>query len=275
MQRLYQFFQLFKEYIIVAALLIVSLILLSQNDNPQVRHIRAFTVGMIGAVQSALSFIPNIVSLQKENEVLRQLNVNLADEVNQLREAKLETMRLRSMIALKETSSTQLIAATIVGKNLNLLRNTLTLNAGSDDGVRAMMPVISGEGLVGRIIAVSAHYAVAQMVLNVDFRASAKDQRSRVDGIIAWDGNILRFQNVAKTLDVRIGDAIITSEYSDAFPEGIKIGVVSAVEEAQGSLFKTILVAPAVNFVMTEEVFVLNFVPDVERMQLEEKVQRQ
>jgi rod shape-determining protein MreC len=274
MQRLYQLFQLFKEYVIFAALLIFSLILLSLNDNTQVREIRAITVGTIGFFQNTLSFIPNFASLQKENQVLQQLNVNLADEVNQLREAKLENMRLRSMIALKETSVTILAAAKIVGKSLNLLRNTLTINVGSANGVKTMMPVVSGEGLVGHVIAVSNHYALVQMVLNVDFRVSAKDQRSRVDGIIAWDANILRLQNVAKTLDVRVGDAIITSEYSNAFPEGIKIGVVSAVQEAPGSLFKTIYVAPAVNFVMTEEVFVLNFVPNVERMQLEEKVQK-
>lgn len=274
MQRLFNFIQLFKEYIIFAVLLIFSLTLLSLNDNTQVRQIRALTVGMIGAVQSTLSFIPNIFALKKENEVLRQLNINLADEVNQLREAKLENIRLRSMIALKETSTTILTAAKIVGKNLNLLRNTLTINVGSENGVQVMMPVVSGEGLIGHVIAVSKHYAVVQMVLNIDFRASAKDQRSRVDGIIAWDGNILHLKNIAKTLDVRVGDAIITSEYSDAFPEGIKIGVVSAVEETPGSLFKTIYVAPAVNFVMTEEVFVLNFVPNIERMQLEEKVQR-
>ncbi len=274
MQRLYQFFLLFKEYIIFSALLIFSLILLSLNDNPQVRHIRALTVGAIGVLQNTLSFIPNIVAVQQENEVLRQLNVNLADEVNQLREAKLENMRLRSIIALKETSTTRLIAAKIVGKNLNLLRNTLTINAGTADGVDATMPVVSGEGLIGRVIAVSEHFAIVQMVLNIDFRASAKDQRSRVDGIIAWDGSLLCLQNVAKSLDVRPGDAIITSEYSDAFPAGIKVGVVSAVKEVPGSLFRTIYVAPAVNFVMTEEVFVMNFVPAVERIQLEEKTQK-
>jgi len=75
------------------------------------------------------------------------------------------------------------------------------------------------------------------MIVNVDFRASTKIQRSRVDGIIAWDGKTLLLKNVAKTQDVREGDAIITSEYSNAFPPGIKVGIVSSISEIPNSLF--------------------------------------
>jgi len=121
MQRLYQLFFLFKEYIVFSFLVLVSIALLTQNDNEQVRRIRSLAVGMVGAFQGTISVIPNVFEMQRENEMLRRMNVNLADEVNQLREARLENMRLRSMIALKETSTTKLIAGKIVAKNLNLL----------------------------------------------------------------------------------------------------------------------------------------------------------
>ncbi|MEW6062101.1 MAG: rod shape-determining protein MreC [Bacteroidota bacterium] len=269
LQRIYQYLFLFKEYVLLAILLSISLVLMILNDNEQIRYIRALTVGTIGAVQQTLSFIPNLASLQQENELLRKVNVRLADEVNQLREARLEIIRLRSMIALKETSTVKLTAAHIVGKNMNLLRHTITLNVGSNDSVMIGNPVVTGEGLVGRIVAVSPNYSIAQIVLNVDFRASAKVQRSRVDGIIAWDGKALILKEVAKSLDVREGDAVITSEYSNAFPPGIKIGVVSKITEIPNSLFKRIEVIPSVNFTMTEEVYVMDFVPSLERMALE------
>ena len=274
MQRLYQFYFLFKEYIVFSLLVLVSIVLLTQNDNEQVRRIRSLAVGMIGALQNAVSIFPNVFVLQHENELLRRMNVNLADEVNQLREARLENMRLRSMISLKETSHVQLVAGKIVAKNLNLLRNTLTLGIGENDGVGVGMPIITGEGLVGRVIAVSGGYAVGQVMLNVDFRASAKVQRSRVDGIIAWDGKVLVLKNVAKSLDVRPGDAIVTSQYSNAFPPNIKIGVVGTVTEMPGNLFKRVEVVPAVDFVRLEEAFVLNYLPTIEKMRLEEKSQK-
>jgi len=175
---------------------------------------------------------------------------------------------------LKESSQVQLVAGKIIAKNLNLLRNTVTLNVGEKDGVGVGMPIITGEGLVGRVIAVSGGYAVGQMMLNIDFRASAKVQRSRVDGIIGWDGKVLLLKNVAKSLDVRPGDAVVSSQYSNAFPPNIKIGVVGAVTEMPGNLFKRVEVVPAVDFIRLEEAFVLNYLPTIEKMKLEEKSQK-
>ena len=268
-QRFYQYLFLFKEYVILVLLISISLVLLVVNDNAQIRQIRSLTVGTIGVIQQTFSFIPNLSALQRENELLRKVNVNLADEVNQLREARLENIRLRAMIALRETSMVKLISAKVVAKNLNLLRNTITLNVGANDSIHIGNPIITGEGLVGRIVAVSPGYAIGQMIVNVDFRASAKIQRSRVDGIIAWDGKTLLLKNVAKTQDVKEGDAVITSEYSNAFPPGIKIGIVSAISEIPNSLFKKIEVVPIVNLTQSEEVFVMDYFPSLERMALE------
>ncbi len=269
LQRIYQYLFLFKEYVLFVVLISISITLLVFNDNTQIRFIRSVAIGTMGAVQHTFSFIPNISMLQRENELLRNLNVNLADEVNHLRESRLEIIRLRSMIALKETSVVRLTAGKIVAKNLNLLRNSVTLNIGYYDGVRVGNPVVSGEGLMGRIVATSDGYSIAQIVLNVDFRSSAKIQRSRVDGIISWDGKTLILKEVAKTQDVREGDAVITSEYSNSFPPGIKIGIVSTISDMPNSLFKRIEVTPSVNFTMTEEVFVMDFVPSLERLSLE------
>ena len=268
-QRIYQYLFLFKEYVILIGLVSLSLILLVLNDNTQIRQIRSLTVGTLGVIQQTFSFIPNLTSLQRENELLRKVNVNLADEVNQLREARLENIRLRSMIALQETSIVKLTGAKVVAKNLNLLRNTITLNIGSDDSIQIGNPIVTGEGLIGRVVAVSGGYAIGQMIVNVDFRASAKIQRSRVDGIVAWDGKTLLLKNVAKTQDVREGDAIITSEYSNAFPPGIKVGIVSSISEIPNSLFQKIEVVPTVNLTQSEEVFVMDYVPSLERVALE------
>lgn len=269
LQRIYQYLFIFKEYVLFVVLVGISIVLMVFNDNPQIRFIRSLTVGSIGLVQQTFAFIPNIAALQRENELLRKVNVNLADEVNQLRESRLEIIRLRSMIALKETSSVGLTAGRIISKNMTLLRNTITLNVGTNDSISAGNPVVTGEGLVGRIVAVSGNFSIVQVLFNVDFRASAKVQRSRVDGIIAWDGTTLILKEIAKSQDVKEGDAIITSEYSNAFPPGIKIGVVSRISEIPNSLFKKIEVAPTVNFTMTEEVYVMDFVPSLERIALE------
>jgi rod shape-determining protein MreC len=276
MQRLLSIILLFKEYFVVALLIVVSLTLLSFNDNIQIRAIRSYTVGFIGIIQDAVSIIPNVLELKRENEILRQLNVNLSDEVNRLREARLENMRLRAMLGMKEKTGFKLVPADIVGKSLQLLRNTVTLNVGEQDGVKPDMPVISETGLVGKIITTSTHYSVGQLMLNKDFRASAKIQRSRIDGIIAWDGSeAVRLNNVSKTADVKEGDVVTTSEYSSIFPPEIKIGIVARIAEQPGSLFKEIDVNPSVDFPSLEQVFVVIAVADTERVELERTTSRQ
>lgn len=262
----------FKEYAALILLIILSLLLLSNNDNRQIRSIRSYTVGFIGVLQDALSVIPNVIQLKRENAVLRQLNVNLSDEVSRLREARLENLRLRATLGLKERSPFNLITADVVGKSLHLLRNTITLNVGEREGIKSDMPIISESGLVGRIIATSPNYAIGQLMFNKDFRASAKVQRSRVDGIIVWDGgDFVRLKNVAKKLDVVEGDVVVTSEYSSVFPPDLKIGVVSRVSEKVGNLFKEIEIKPSVGFASLEQVFVILVAPDSERIALEKK----
>ena len=273
MQRLTNIVAQFKEYAILALLLLVSLLLLSFNDNRQIRAIRSYTIGFIGLFQEALSVIPNVFELKRENAILRELNVNLSDEVNRLREARLENLKLRAMVGLKEQSTFNLIAGDVVGKSLYLLRNSITVNVGESDGVKPDMPIVSESGLVGKIAATSARYSIGQLLLNKDFRASAKVQRSRVDGIIAWDGGeYVRLRNIAKTQDIKEGDVVTTSEYSNVFPRDIKIGYVARVSEKPGSLFKEVDVKPSVDFSALEQVFIITTVQDSERVLLEKRV---
>ena len=273
MQRLFNIVRLFKEYFVVALLSIISLVLLSLNDNKQIRTIRSYTIGFVGTLQGAVSVVPNFFALERENEILRQQNVTLTDEVSRLREARLENQRLREMLQLKERSALHHIAADVVGKTLDLMRNTITINVGERDGVRLNMPIASEAGLVGRVVATSPHYSVAQLMINRDFRASAKIQRTRVMGILVWNGGeFLQLKNVAKTQDVTAGDVAMTSEYSNVFPRDIKIGTVIRVTEHEGGLFKEIQIRPTVDFATLEHVFVITATPDPERLSLESRV---
>lgn len=275
MQRLVDILIAFREYLVLALLIIISLILLGGNDNSQVRAIRSYTVGFVGVMQNVLAVIPNVIELKRENEILRQLNINLSDEVNRLREARLENHRLREMLHLKEERPYPLIPADVVGKSLHLLRNTITLSAGEQDGVRVDMPIICEFGLVGKVIATSSHYAIGQLVLNKDFRASAKIQRSRIDGIIAWDGgDYIRLKNVAKKQDIREGDLVVTSEYSSIFPSNIRIGVIAKISEKPGNLFKDVDVQPSVDYASLDQVFVVALQPDSSRVLLEQELRK-
>ena len=272
MQRLFDIVRYFKEYFVFAILILISLSLLSLNDNRQVRAVRSYTVGAIGILQSTVSLFPNIFRLQEENQILRQLNVNLTDEVSRLREARLENMRLRSLLKLKERSPFHLFPADVVGKNLQLMHNTITLDVGASDSVKPDMPVISYTGLVGCIIAVSSNFSICQIIPNKDFRASGLIQRSRVDCIVTWSGgSSIHLKNISKKQDVKIGDVVVTSGYSILYPRDIVVGTVISVVETPGSLFKDVEASIGTDFSTLEQVFVIMEVPNPERTELEQK----
>ncbi|MBE2256329.1 MAG: rod shape-determining protein MreC [Ignavibacteria bacterium] len=258
-----------KEYLILTLLVIISLILLFSNDNSQIRFLRAFAIGAFGTVQSGLSAIPNIFEIEQENKYLRETNIKLSNEISYLKETKLENIRLSKLIGLKVNSNLGVVSAKIVNKSLIQTRNTITIDIGSNDSVRINMPVITDDGLVGKVVALSGNYSIVQILYNKDLKLTVKDQRSRVDGILNYDGtgNLL-MTNVPKSADVKTGDMIITSEYSNNFPAGIPVG--SVLEEGNlDNLFKKIVIQPVVNFKTLEEVFVLKYLPDKERAELE------
>ena len=270
MRQLLDIVLLFKEYLVLTVCILVSTALLAANDTPQIRAIRSIAVVSVGFVQEVFGFIPNYFSLRTENSILRERNVTLADEVSLLRESKLENFRLREMLALKQRSSFTYVAANVIGKNTQPMRATVTLDVGEADGVKYNMPIVTDAGLVGRVTATSSHYVIGQLLLHRDFRASARVQRVRADGILYWNGERCELKNVPRTHDVKQGDAVITSSFSTIYPEGIKIGVVASVHVEPGALFHTIIVEPSVDFSTLEEVFVITQLPDSARVTLEQ-----
>ncbi len=266
MHRIYSILLLFKEYAILSILVVCSIVLMSMNNNPQLQYIRSLAVTAAGVAENTFSFIPNLFALSEENAVLRRRVIELADEVAKLREARLENIRLRKTLGFASSTPLKLQPAEVVSKNLHLLHNTLIVDAGTDDSIRVSMPVISDAGLVGRVTVVSPRFSIVQILLNRDFRASVKIQRSRVDGILAWEGGTtVIIKNISKSQDVRIGDVVMTSEYSNTFPANIEVGVVSSVSEEVGNLFKKVEVQPSVDFTRLEEVFVVRAAPDTAR----------
>ena len=258
-----------KEYLILTLLIILSLIMIFSNDNTQIRFLRAIAISTFGTFQSGLSVIPNVFELEKENEYLREKNIKLSNEISNLKESKLENIRLTKLLNFKQTNELGVVSASIVNKTLIQTRNTITLNVGEADSVRVNMPVITDDGLVGRVVGTSENYSLAQILYNKDLKITVKSQRSRVDGILKYDGaGNLMVSNVPKNADIIVGDIIITSEYSNTFPAGIPIGTVSESGNLD-NLFKQIIIIPLVDFDVLEEVFILKHSPNIERGELE------
>ena len=259
----------FKEYLILMLLLVISFISLSLNQNPAIKKVRAIAFGSFAASTAILSDIVNIAKVKSENERLREINAELMLHVNKLREYGVVNETLRKMIGLKDTLKYPLIPALTVSKSFTIAQGTITLNVGSDNGVKPGMPVINEKGLIGIIYATSKDYSIARTLKNFELKLVVKNERSRVDGILKWNGEDLVIVNVPKTYDIEPGDRIICSELSSIVSLPIPIGVVVGLQNVQTGIFNLVKIKPYADFSRTENVFVIGVIESKQKKDLE------
>ena len=259
----------FKEYIILVLLIILSLLTISLNKTPEAKNLKTLAFGSFAAVTSVVSDVTNIAKIKSENKRLLRINAELMLQVNRLREYGIENMELKNLLALKNATKYPLIPGTVVSKTLTTSQSTITLNVGKNDGVKPGMPVITDQGLVGIVYDTSDDFCIVRTLINIDIKVAVKDERSRIDGIMKWNGDNLVIINVPKTYDVKEGDRIITSEISSIVPIPLPVGVVTELTNVSSGIFNEAKIQPFVDFNRVENVFVIGIVESVEKNNLE------
>jgi len=259
----------FKEYIILVVLVITSLVTLSLNQKPGIKKVRSIAFSTFASVTSLVTNLISVAQVKSENENLRQVNAELMLRVNQLREYAIQNEELKALLGLKDTTKFPLISAAIISKSLSKTQNIITINSGNSKGVKPGMPVINDRGLIGIVNSTSDNYAIVRTLHNIDLKLTVKDERSRVDAVMKWDGNNLIMVNVPKTYDIEPGDRIITSDISSIVPVPLPVGVVRGLSKVQTGIFNEVSVIPFVDFDRIENVFVLGIVESKEKDGLE------
>jgi rod shape-determining protein MreC len=259
----------FKEYLVLVLLLVISFISLSLNQNPAIKKVRAIAFGSFAASTAILSDIFNIAKVKSENDRLREINAELMLQVNKLREYGVVNENLRKQIGIKDTMKYPLIPALTVSKSFTIAQGTITLNAGSDKGVKPGMPVINEKGLVGIIYATSKDYSIARTLKNFELKLVVKNERSRVDGVLKWNGEDLVIVNVPKTYDIEPGDRIVCSELSSIVSLPIPIGIVVGLQNVQTGIFNSVKIKSYADFSRIENVFIVGVIESKQKNDLE------
>ncbi|OGU64790.1 MAG: hypothetical protein A2W30_10725 [Ignavibacteria bacterium RBG_16_36_9] len=259
----------FREYLVLVSLVIISLSLLTQNNNPQVQKVRALAFGSFATVTSVFYDLFNITQLKNENKVLRRLNAEMMLQLSMLREYGILNRELKGMLGFKDTTSLPIIPATIVSKSISITQNTITINVGNKEGIKPGMPVLSYRGFVGIIQTCSDNFSIARTLKNVDLKLTVKNEKKRLNGIMKWDGEKLVIVDVPRTYDFDVGDRIVTSEISSIIPVPIPVGIVSKIEEDKTGLLNLVHIKPFEEILSAENVFILMMVENAEKNNLE------
>ncbi|MDR3242943.1 MAG: rod shape-determining protein MreC [Clostridiales Family XIII bacterium] len=192
-------------------------------------------------------------SLANENEKLREQIRTLENELirNKLSAAELEELKKLSEALeyadLSEKYSS--VTADVVALDSSNGFNIFTINAGTDRGVSVDSVIISGDGLVGRVMSAGADWAKVISIIDESNRVGFQVFRDTSWlGVCSGDGDALKGYMLDGDALVMEGDRLITSGIGGVYPEGIPVGKVTKVEWTHESPLKTIEIEPYADF---------------------------
>lgn len=187
-----------------------------------------------------------------ENDRLSLLAARLAVENARLQAA---------MPAAVVTPPTDLLltSAPVIGRDLTTFEHWLVISRGSLHGIRVGAPVITPDGVCGKVVACGPHQALVQTLLSPESRISVINLRSRVPALARPDRSGRLFLDYApKESDFRPGDTVVTAGLGLVFPKGLRLGEVTSTPDQPDALFKPVTIRPFTDVSRVERVFVIS-----------------
>ena len=246
----------------------VILISAQVNSRSGVPVLEAVTFGIFAEAQRGLSAGVSglrrgwsryvwLRGVEAENAALRRQLEGVEVQFQERRALADRARNLEELLALRDRSNLQTVAAEIIAASASPDFRTLTIDKGASDGLKRDMAVIAAAGVVGRIVVPSGSAAKVQLLIDRNAAAGALIERSRAQGVAIGGGDErLRLDYVSEASDVVVGDLVVTSGIDGIYPKGFTLGHVDAVEKS-GPAYKRITVRPAVNFSSLETVLVV------------------
>ena len=259
-------------YFIVCVLLCVGLIAASRAGilapvegiiSVPINAVSGFFNRVALRISTTAADLADIQSLRQRNADLEEALAQFQSELVDLREIASDYNRLTDL--LDYTSSVQnqqFVTADVVGFDSNNAMRTISINRGARDGIATGMPVVTRQGLVGRIIDVSANASRVLLINDPTSAVSARLQTSRalgdIDGsVIGLTSGNLRMTLIPLDAGVQEGDLVMTSGLGGNFPADIVIGQVTSVRSQQFELYQEAEVRSLINFDTLEFVLVV------------------
>lgn len=225
---------------------------------------QTWIAGRYQAVQNLLNAPQDTAQLRSDNQQLRIENTKLQTQIVELQQQLAETNILSALVDFARTNpENRYQAAAVIARDPSPFLQYVIINRGSDDGLRRGMPVVTQQGLVGRIAAVTSGAARVQLITDpasiVNVRLEPSAASAVLSGSISGD---IALDMIPQGASVQAGNLILTSGLGGSYPANILIGQVTGVRSRDQDLFQRASVQPIVDFSQLSIVLVItNFNP--------------
>ncbi|HKS11285.1 MAG TPA: rod shape-determining protein MreC [Pyrinomonadaceae bacterium] len=266
----------------LVTLLITNLVIMAvdaRDANGEHKILRIWTQALSSPLQSTSSKVSGATSgffqqiwnfrgTAAENEQLKERLAKAEAELHAAKQAEAENERLKSLLELRDKSDIQSIPARVIARDPSIWFNTITINRGSSSGVAVNMPVVTGGGIVGRVITVSPW--ASQVMLLTDEKAGAgavvgqlgqSGALGSVRGRADLGVSVIEMRYVSGLEQVEVGDYVMTTGQDGIYPPGLNIGKVVDVKKGTATQAHQILIQPGAQLDHLEDVAVLLYHP--------------
>ncbi len=206
----------------------------------------------------------DILSLQQRNAQLESEISGLQTQVIQLQQQLTDTQVLAALVDFSQTSPESVYkAASVIGRDPSPFLHYVIINSGSSDGIRRGMPVVTNQGLIGRVDAVIANAARVQLITDPTSAVNIRLQNADTDAVLVGSvtGDLV-LEMISQDVEVQEGDVVLTSGLGGNYPPDLLVGQLFNLRTRDYELFQQASVQSTVDFTRLEIVLVImNFKP--------------
>lgn len=211
--------------------------------------------------------------VQKENELLLKQVKDLSFELADARENVAELKRLRALMSLSPPPTWSRAAARVLSYRIGVQAelDSIILDKGYMDGAGKNTPVVTHEGVVGRIVKSGPTTSSALLLTDLNSRIAVISSNNRTRGLLVGSGSRdeLQLKYVPINAELEEGELLVTSGLAGAYPKGLPIAKIVSITHSDISLFKTVKAVPLASLSNLEEVILLQPTPEALEANLE------
>ncbi|MBK7586602.1 MAG: rod shape-determining protein MreC [Myxococcales bacterium] len=203
-----------------------------------------------------------LVDVKKDNDKLAYENARLRSEVRQLKSAEAENVRLRRLLNLRDTISSETASAVVIGKDATEFFRVAHVTL-DNPGVQVKpgMPVLSFDGTVGTVLRVAGDKVDVELTVDSGFGVDVVVERTGARGFVRGIGDRSRYgvrvEYVQRSDEVDVGDVLLTSGVGCRFPKGVPVARVNKVVKRDFGMYQSVDAEPTVDFSRLEEVLIV------------------
>ena len=269
MRNLLQFIVRYSNFLLLLGLEVVAFIFVVRGNKYQQIAVSGAANAVTAGIQLMEDNVTSYFRLRSDNAQLLEENARLNTEILNLLNAQDSTNQTSERLTRdyrnegnSGSSEYSFIPARVIAFSTDRHHNSITLNKGTRDGIRPDMGVIGKDGIVGVVQSVSTHFAVVASIIHEGIFISSMIRKNDYMATLHWhmpDIHTASLEDVARHVDVRVGDTIVTSGMSAIFPADMPVGVVSDVSLGEGDSYYDIDVRLATDFNSLRTVTVLQY----------------